>query len=194
MSLKEIIRECNKCGNLEKLTCDSTKKGKSNILVLGESPAKDGWIVTGRPFYNKEGKLQASGKILNKLLNLINIELEDINFTEVCKCIISDRKRLRECSNNCKSILFQQIEEFDCNIILTMGQYPSEVMLGFKIEKLSQVVGKKWNIVIKNRNYTVIPIYHPSPASPFSYKGNEPIFKGIIKEVLESDNIRCEQS
>ena len=66
MNLKEIIIKCNKCGNLEKLTCDSTKKGSSRILVLGESPAKDGWIVTGKPFYNKEGNLQASGKILDK--------------------------------------------------------------------------------------------------------------------------------
>lgn len=34
--------------------------GKSKVLVLGESPAKDGWIVSGKSFYNKDGKLQAS--------------------------------------------------------------------------------------------------------------------------------------
>lgn len=194
MNIRKMILECNKCGELEKLTCDSTKKGKSRVLVLGESPAKDGWIVTGKPFYNKDGNLQASGKILDKLLKLVDISIDDINFTEVCKCIISDRKKLRECSYNCKGILFEQIKEFDADVILTMGQYPSEIMLGFKVEKLKDVVGKMYEIVIGDKKKIVIPIYHPSPASPLSYKGNEPIFKGLIREVLDNDNFRCEQS
>ena len=61
--LEEKIKNCNLCGNLPKLTCNTIKKGNSNLLILGESPAKDGWIVSGRAFYNKDGKLQATGKI-----------------------------------------------------------------------------------------------------------------------------------
>ena len=117
------IENCSKCGNLPKLRCNSIKKGRSRILILGESPAKDGWIISGRAFYKQAGKLQATGKILNKLLNLCGLTIDDINFTEVCKCIISDRKRLRDCCNNCKPILFKQIDEFDCDIILPMGQF-----------------------------------------------------------------------
>ena len=182
--IEEMIKNCTKCGNLTKLSCDSVKIGKSRILVLGESPAKDGWIVSKRAFYNKEGKFQATGKVLERLLNLIDLTIDDINFTEVCKCIIEDRKTLRTCSNNCKEILFKQIGKFDFDIILPMGMYPSETILGFKIDKLKDVVGNKYEVEIEGKKKIVIPIYHTSPASPLCYKGNESIFNGIIKEEL----------
>lgn len=95
--IADLINSCTKCGNLQKLACNSIKLGKSRILVLGESPAKDGWIVTGRAFYNKDNKLQASGKVLDRLLNLSRLTIDDINFTEVCKCVITDHKQLRNC-------------------------------------------------------------------------------------------------
>ena len=106
MVKNDIIKNCKLCGDLPKLTCNPIKKGKSKILILGESPAKDGWILSGRAFYNSEGKLQATGKVLNQLLILCGLTIDDINFTEVCKCIIADRKKLRECCGNCKNILF----------------------------------------------------------------------------------------
>lgn len=184
INVEEMIQKCTKCGTLPKLSCDSVKTGGSRILVLGESPAKDGWIVSKRAFYNKDGKFQATGKVLERLLNLVDLTIDDINFTEVCKCIIEDRKMLRKCSNNCKEILFKQIGNFDFDIILPMGMYPSETILGFKIDKLKDVVGKKYEIEIEGKKKIVIPIYHTSPASPLCYKGNEEIFNGIIKEEL----------
>lgn len=177
--IETLIASCAKCGNLPKLCCNTIKKGKSKILVLGESPAKDGWIVSRRAFYNKDGKLQASGKVLQKLLNLCGLTIDDINFTEVCKCVIEDRKKLRECSKNCKPILFKQLENLDYDIILPMGQFPTETILGIKINKLSDVVGKKFEINFGNSTKTVIPIYHTSPANPLCFKGNEKIFKEL---------------
>ena len=48
-----------------------------------------------------------------------------------------------------------------------------------KYKKFSDVVGKIFDI----NGFKVIPIYHPSPISPLSYKGNEEIFKNLnIKE------------
>ena len=149
-------------------------------MILGESPAKDGWIVSGKAFYNKEGKLQATGKVLDKLLHLCGLTIDDINFTEVCKCIISDRSKLRLCSNNCKPILFSQIDNFDCDIIMPMGQYPTEIILGRKIYKLRDVVGKKFEVNFGKKVKTVIPIYHTSPANPLCFKGNEVIFNELI--------------
>lgn len=175
---KEIL-DCKLCGELEKLKCNSLQIGKSRILVLGESPSKDGWIVSGRAFFNSDGKLQASGKILNKLLNICGINIEDVNFTECCKCIISDRKRLRECIKNCRSILFTQLENLDFDIILPMGQYPSEVILDRRVKRLKDIIGKEFRIKIGNSTKLVIPIYHTSPISPLSFKGNEPIFKDL---------------
>ena len=182
-SVERKIKDCLKCGNLPKLTCDTIKKGKSRVLVLGESPAKDGWIQSGRAFYNKEGKFQASGKVLERLLNLCDLTIDDINFTECCKCIISDRKTLRKCMQNCKPILFEQLDEFDCDIILPMGQYPTETILGEKVDKLKDFVGKEFEINFGTTTKIVIPIYHTSPVNPLCYKGNEEIFINLKNKI-----------
>lgn len=68
-----------------------------------------------------------------------------------------------------------------------MGQYPTETILGFKINKLKDVVGKKFEIQIGADKKTVIPIYHTSPANPLCYKGNESIFREILKKELYSE-------
>ena len=185
-NINQKITDCSLCGNLPKLTFETIKIGASNVLVLGESPAKDGWIQSGRAFYNKEGKFQATGKILERLLNLCDLTIDDINFTECCKCIISDRKTLRTCMQNCKPILFEQLDLFDCDIILPMGQYPTETILGVKVDKLKDFVGKEFEINFGKTTKLVIPIYHTSPANPLCYKGNEEIFlnlKNKIKKV-----------
>ncbi|MBQ9790153.1 MAG: uracil-DNA glycosylase family protein [Clostridia bacterium] len=175
------IQECRKCGDLPKLACDSIKFGKSRVLVLGESPAKDGWIQSGRAFFNSSGKLQATGKVLNELLGTCGLSIDDINFTECCKCIISDRKSLRKCMANCKPILFAQLDAFDCDIILPMGQFPTEVILGEKINKLKDFVGREFLVDFGKTKKLVIPIYHTSPANPLCRKGNIPIFEKISK-------------
>ena len=179
MSIENIILDCKLCGELPKLTCNSIKTGKSRLLVLGESPAKDGWIVSGKAFYNSENKLQATGKNLQKLLELCNLNIDDINFTECCKCVIEDRKTLRQCIKNCRPILFNQLEDFDCDIILPMGQYPTEAILGIKINKLKDYVGKEFFTSIGEKRKLVIPIYHTSPANPLCLKGNVPIFEKV---------------
>ena len=178
--ITEEIRNCFKCGNLPKLTEAVMQTGKSRILIIGESPAKDGWIVSKKAFYNKDGKLQASGRVLDKLLSLCNLTVEDISFTEVCKCVISDRKTLKKCCENCRPILLKQLENVECDIILTMGRYPTETILRTKIKKLSDVVGKKFEINLGNSIKTVIPIYHPSPINPLGFRGNEKIFKELL--------------
>jgi len=103
--IEKCIIECKLCGDLPKLSCNSMKFGKSKILVLGESPAKDGWIESGKAFYNKDGKLQASGRVLDRLLGLCGLSIDDINFTECCKCVISNRNLLRTCMQNSKSMV-----------------------------------------------------------------------------------------
>lgn len=173
------ISTCNLCGKLPNLECNTIKKGSSKILILGESPAKDGWIVSGKAFYNKEGKLQATGKVLQKLLDLCGVNIDDINFTECCKCVISDRSKLRYCMNNCKPILISQMKLFDCDVVLPMGKYASEVVLNKKIEKFKDYVGKTFLIDFGNGAKKVIPIYHTSPANPLCFKGNEEIFKNL---------------
>lgn len=40
--IKNKISNCNLCRNLPKLTHKSLQYGKTNFIIIGESPAKDG--------------------------------------------------------------------------------------------------------------------------------------------------------
>ncbi len=179
--IQEKIINCNKCGNLPKLCEKSIQEGKTKFIIIGESPAKDGWIESKKAFFNTKGTLQATGRVLQKLLNHINLNIEDIYFTECCKCIIEDRKILEKCSSNCMPILIEQLNKLPCSIILTMGLHPTQALLKTKIKKFSDYVGKQFNIMLGGRNYLLIPIYHPSPLNPKGFKDNLPIFEMINK-------------
>ena len=183
MNTNEKIKNCEFCGNLPKLIENSVQIGKTPFIIIGESPAKDGWIESKRAFYNSKQKLQGSGRVLEKLLNLIGLSIPDIYFTECCKCIIEDRKNLAKCSKNCMPILIEQLNNIPCNNILTMGMHPTQAIMNTKIDKFSSVVGKTFKITLGDKKYTLIPIYHPSPLNPKGYKENVPIFEKL-KELL----------
>lgn len=181
--ISERIKSCSKCGKLPKLVENSIQVGKTKFIIIGESPAKDGWIESKRAFYNTAGKLQGSGRILEKLLNLIDLSIADIYFTECCKCIIEDRKNLEKCSKNCMPILIEQLNELPCDIILTMGLHPTQAILQTKIVKFADFVGREFDVILGHKNYKLIPIYHPSPLNPKGFKDNVPIFEKI-RELL----------
>lgn len=182
-TVKDKINSCTLCGNLPKLIENSVQIGKTNFIIIGESPAKDGWIESKKAFYNKFGKLQGSGRILEKLLNNISLSISDIYFTECCKCIIENRKNLEQCSKNCMPILIEQLNNLNCSIILTMGVHPTQAILQTKIKRFSDYVGKEFDVELGGKVYKLIPIYHPSPLNPKGYKNNVPIFERV-KEIL----------
>lgn len=179
MDLEKHILECKLCGNLPKLTKNFIQIGRTNFIIIGESPAKDGWIESGKAFYNTSGKLQASGRIMQKLLDIVGCNIEDIYFTECCKCIIEDRKILAKCCKNCLPILYDQLLNLPCKYILTMGLHTTEALLRHKIKKFGEFAGKEFEININDKIFTLIPIYHPSPLNPKGYSGNIDIFENL---------------
>lgn len=186
-NIQEKICKCELCGKLEKLAKESVQIGKTSFIIIGESPAKDGWIESGRAFYNTLGKLQGTGRILEKLLNNIELTISDVYFTECCKCIIEDRKNLEICSNNCMPILVEQLNRLPCKVIITMGMHPTQAILQTKIKKFSDYVGKEFEVKLGTKKYKLIPIYHTSPLNPKGYKDNLHIFEKI-KNYVSSNN------
>lgn len=182
--IQKKISECLLCGKLSKLVENSVQYGKTNFIIIGESPAKDGWIESKKAFYNVSGKLQGSGRILEKLLNNIGLSINDIYFTECCKCIIEERKNLEKCSNNCLPILIEQLNKLPCNVIITMGLHPTQALLKTKIKKFADYVGNEFDIELGNKKYKLIPIYHTSPLNPKGYKNNVPIFDKIKRNFM----------
>ena len=181
MLLSDIDREiyqCHLCSNMiEKFPNSKTVSiGKRNdIVILGEAPANNGWRKSGIAWYDINHKLLPSGVVLQKLLGEINLKIEDTYFLEAIKCYPKDRKYLNKCSENCKKYLFKQLEIIKPKIVLSLGDAATKSILDIKYKRFSDIVGKEFDV----NGYKVIPIYHPSPISPLSYKGNIEIFKNI---------------
>lgn len=55
---------------------------------------------------------------MQKLLDIINIKLEDTYFLEAIKCFPKERKNLNTCSKNCKKHLIKQLEEIKPKVVL----------------------------------------------------------------------------
>lgn len=181
MQLKDIdneIHKCNLCSDMvEKFPNSKTVSigTRNDIVILGEAPANNGWRKSGVAWYDVNHKLLPSGVILQKLLNEINLKIEDTYFLEAIKCYPKDRKFLSKCSINCKNYLIKQLDIIKPKIILSLGDAATRSILDFKYGKFKDVVGQTFEI----NGYKIIPIYHPSPISPMSYKGNIEIFKKL---------------
>lgn len=178
----EEVYNCKRCKKLvNKFTNDTTVFfGKDNNLVLvGEAPANNGWRKSHKLWRDITGKILPSGIVLQKLFDILNKDIFDITFIESVKCYPLERKNLKICSKNCKNIMLKQLEILNPKLIITLGEFPTRNLLDFKFNDFKDVVGK---IYVVN-GYKILPIYHPSPISPNSYKGNVPIFEKL-KDLL----------
>ena len=116
MELVDIDKEihaCSKCMDMiEKFPNSKTVSiGCDNrIVILGEAPANNGWRKSGVAWYDVNHKLLPSGVVMQRLLDIVNIKLEDIYFLEAIKCYPVDRKFLNKCSLNCRGFLFKQLD------------------------------------------------------------------------------------
>lgn len=159
----------------------------AKVLILGESPASNGWRKSGRAFYTPEGKLLPSGKNLNALLSKLNLSVETCAFTELVKCYVGkDRKLLTQCGAKCWPIFLTQLASSKYSLIIILGVKTLELFNKFSGAHLT--TGKLAKTKIGTKNYTLLPIYHPSPIAPFNHQRNFEIFTlnaANLKELLQ---------
>lgn len=174
----EKVYSCKSCEKLvDKFPNDATVfLGKDQTIVLvGEAPANNGWRKSHKLWRDINGKVLPSGVVLQKLFDIIDRNIFETTFLESVKCYPLDRKNLKTCSSNCKHIMLEQLKILNPKLIITLGEFPTRNLLNFKFAKFADVVGNIYEV----DGYKILPIYHPSPISPKSYKGNVPIFKKL---------------
>lgn len=179
----ERVHGCKNCGKLvEKFPNDATVYlGKAHDIVLvGEAPANNGWRKSHKLWCDINGKVLPSGVILQRLFDIIDRNIFDTTFLESVKCYPLERKSLKTCSKNCKDIMLEQLRILNPKLVITLGEFPTRNLLNFKFNKFGDVVGKFYEV----DGFKVLPIYHPSPISPKSYKGNLPVFMKL-KEYMD---------
>jgi len=180
-SLKKKIGDCQKCDFVEHLKGPIIKIGSNHkYLFVGEAPAQNGWRKSGKAFFNPEGKLLPTGRNLIKMLNVLDINLEEITYTEVIKCTPNKRKYLKKAAINCRPFLIEQINLINPDIIIPLGSYASIYLtetLGVRENRsFKKLKGK----LLKSDNFLILPLQHPSPANPYGLKFNIPVLENFI--------------
>lgn len=157
--------------------------GDSNdIVIVGEAPARTGWVKSGIAWHNTDGKLLPSGVIMQKLLAILDKELLSVTFLEAIKCFPSDRRHLKKLAQLYQPTLKRQIQILRPKLVLTMGAIPTQMLIDQPFQRLTDVAGKSFYI----QGTRVIPIFHPSPISPRGYRDNVPIFEMIQRKMREA--------
>jgi uracil-DNA glycosylase family 4 len=127
----------------------------ADIMFIGEGPGfhED---KNGIPFVG------AAGQLLNKLLESIGLNRDDIYITNVVKCRPPGNRdpkpdEIEICTS---TYLYDQLREMKPKVVATLGRFASSVMLGRKDVSMGRIHGQKFLV----DGFTIVPIYHPAAA------------------------------
>ncbi|MDO8341274.1 MAG: uracil-DNA glycosylase [Candidatus Woesebacteria bacterium] len=165
---------------------------EANILAVGEGPGRTE-DIQGLPFVGQAGKL------LDKLFFLAEIERKDIFITNIVHHRPPEnRDPLPEEITSYGKYLDKIIEIIDPKIIITLGRFSMAKFLSNVF--ISNVHGKKFEILFKDKKIVVIPMYHPAASLRNgnileAEKQDFSNLKSILTETLrvENDKVEVEQ-
>lgn len=150
--LKERAVKCNRCHLREKCTQVVMGEGNINnkIMLIGEGPGASE-DQKGRPFVGRAGKL------LNKILNTVNIKREDVYISNIVKCRPpGNRKPTNSEAKACAPILEAEFKLIKPKVIVPLGATALKQL----INKGSITESRgKW---FKRGNYYFLPTFHPA--------------------------------
>lgn len=151
--------QCTQCP-LGKLGRTTVVFGEGNpdakLMFVGEGPGQEE-DKQGRPFVGR------SGKLLNKVLDLAQIQRADVFISNVVKCRPpNNRKPLENEILTCTNLLlFNQIKIIRPIVICTLGSSALQGLINNYQVKITQVRGKP--IAADNLpGYIIMPTYHPA--------------------------------
>lgn len=180
-SLEEIAREirsCQKCPlhKFRKNAVPGEGNKKTEILFIGEGPGSNE-DKTGIPFVGDAGKL------LDELLESINLKRKDVFIANVVKCRPpNNRDPLEEEVSICtRKYLFSQIKLIKPKLIVTLGRHAMQVFFP-QIKSISSAHGKAY----KKANQVYLILYHPA-AGLYQASLKQAMFDDIkkIPEILK---------
>ena len=161
--INNSIKKCRKCNLYKTRKKPVFGYGSINadILFFGEAPGYNEDNL-GLPFVGRAGKL------LNELLESINLKREDVFIANIIKCRPpNNRNPLKSEISQCKDYLEKQIEIIKPKIIVPLGNFASSFVFkkyDLKIDKISKIHGKVFNTNKSFKNIKIIPLFHPAVA------------------------------
>ncbi len=158
-NLIENIKNCKKCSLCKTKILPTIYCGNPNsgIMFIGEAPGKNE-DETGVPFCGR------AGKILNELLDSINLRREDIYITNIVKCRPPKNRDPKESEiDKCKYFLDEQIRLVKPKVICPLGRFSSKYILKKYVNKIFEI-GEVHGKVFEIGDNIIIPMYHPAAA------------------------------
>lgn len=135
----------------------------ASIMFIGEAPGKNE-AEKGQPFVG------ASGKLLDKMLETINLKREDVYITNIVKDRPPENRDPSTAEIQLYSpFLVQQIDIIQPKVIATLGRFSMEFILKLfnapeKTQKISQLHGKVIKVEASYGAIHVVPLFHPAVA------------------------------
>lgn len=135
----------------------------AQIIFIGEAPGRNE-AKTGRPFCG------AAGRVLDKLLESVDIKRQDVYVTNIVKDRPPDNRdpKIEEIELY-SPFLIRQLNIVKPKIVCTLGRFSMDfIMRLFGLEKEIQPIsilhGKIFDAKAPYGNIKVIPLYHPAVA------------------------------
>lgn len=150
----------------------------ARIMFVGEAPGKNE-AETARPFCGR------SGKILDELLDSIQLNRSDVYITNIVKDRPQDnRDPIPEEILLYAPFLDRQIEIIQPRVIATLGRFSMDYIMNKfglynEIRPIGEIHGKEYNASASYGAISIVPLYHPAVAL---YNGGQ---KGIMQKDFE---------
>lgn len=151
--LREMALPCVGCALCEGRTQVVFGEGdpRARIMVVGEAPGAEE-DRSGRPFVGRAGKL------LDRFLESIGSPRESVYICNVLKCRPPGNRNPRpEEIEACSGYLRRQVELVDPEVILAVGTFPAQTLLG-----TDEPIGRLRGRVHEYGGRPLVPTYHPA--------------------------------
>lgn len=174
LSLQQEYSTCQRCPSLCKSRTQvvfGSGNQNAEVLFIGEAPGAEE-DSQGIPFCG------ASGKVLQELLASINLTRDNVFITNTILCHPeNNRNPAKDEVENCRERLDQLIQIMKPKVIVTIGNFATERILGKK--GITQLRGKIFPLTINNQDVQVVPVVHPAN---LLYNGRNPAILQQMKD------------
>jgi DNA polymerase len=147
------IRVCTKCPlhKSRHLAVPGEGKSSARIMIIGEAPGGDE-DASGHPFVG------SAGRYLNKMLEEVGIDRNDVFITNIVKCRPPSNRppRADEVVNCTSNYLDEQIRMIDPKVIMLLGGVAAKKMLG--LTRIAEARGQ----ILEHEGRKYVVGYHPA--------------------------------
>lgn len=162
-TIAEEAKRCRKCGLWKTRRNAVPGEGNPNspAVLIGEAPGY--WEdVKGRPFVG------AAGKILDVMLEKINLPRSTIYITNILKCRPPRNRDPRVAEvEACTPYLDRQLEAIIPRFVVTLGRHSTAYLfsrMGLKSSSITKVRGRIFAADLWGSKVSVLPTFHPAAA------------------------------